>query len=285
LQEIGVESCTAVRDDGRKDGTKEQPVAYDHKPGERRSPIKRKPLPGAGDSLRREIVDSTDDTMAYLIVATLLVTLAVMHWIWILTKSAPSPWLFTLFALVAAVLCAVKIVRFRRRAKRLIQAREGERAVAQHLESELRREGYEVFHDIPGSGFNVDHLVVGPTGVFAIETKTYSKPVGRESRVAWGGGGVMVDGRRPSRCPVRQARATAQWVRGLLAETTGKPIAVQPVVIFPGWFVEPMPRDCDVWVLNEKPAVTFIRNGRGHLDETTRAQVCGQIRQYLSRQS
>jgi len=151
--------------------------------------------------------------------------------------------------------------------------------------AKFRRDGYEIIHDLPGDGFNVDHLVVGPNGVFVIETKTYSKPVGRESRVAFSDGNVLIDGYRPKRNPLNQTRSLARWVRGLLLDTTGKAIPVQPVVIFPGWFVEPMPRDCDVWVLNEKPAVTFIRNGRGRLDETTHAQVCGQVRQYLSRQS
>jgi len=53
----------------------------------------------------------------------------------------PSPWLFTVPAVIAGVLLTIKIVKFRRRAKRLIQAREGERAVAQHLDSEFRRDG------------------------------------------------------------------------------------------------------------------------------------------------
>jgi hypothetical protein len=260
-------------------------VAYDHKPGERRSPIKQKPLPAAGDSLRREIVESADHLVEYAIAAGLVASVAATHWVWYLTKAPPAPWFFTVLTVIAVALVALKMAKFRRRSKRLLQAREGERAVAQHLDSELRRDGYEIFHDVPGDGFNVDHLVVGPSGVFVIETKTYSKPVGRESRVAFSDGNVLIDGHRPRRNPLNQVRSLARWARGLLLDTTGKAIPVQPVVIFPGWFVEPMPKDCDVWVLNEKPAVTFIRNGRGRLDETTRAQVCGQIRQYMARQS
>lgn len=259
-------------------------MAYDHKPGERRSPIRNKPLPGAGDSLLKEVDETVDNAMAYVLGAAFLVLLAVMDWVWRLTKSTPPAWMYTSFAIVACVVCAIKLVRSRKRVRQLVQAREGERAVAQQLESELRRDGYEIFHDLPGAGFNIDHIVVGPTGVFVIETKTYSKPRGRESRVALSQDGLLVDGRRPSRDPVNQARSLARWLRGFLVEMTGRPIPVQPVVVFPGWFVEPMPPSFDVWVLNEKPAVTFIRNGRGNLDETTRAQICGQIRQYLGRQ-
>jgi hypothetical protein len=37
----------------------------------------------------------------------------------------------------------------------------------------LTRDGYMVFHDlaVPGSPANVDHLVIGPSGVFVIDSK------------------------------------------------------------------------------------------------------------------
>jgi hypothetical protein len=52
---------------------------------------------------------------------------------------------------------------------------EGERTVGHALE-ELRVYGYQVFHDIPGNKFNIDHVIAGPAGIFTIETKTRSKP-------------------------------------------------------------------------------------------------------------
>ena len=45
------------------------------------------------------------------------------------------------------------------------------------------RDGFAVFHDVPGDkAFNVDHVVIGPQGVFAVETKGRGKPASRE----WG---------------------------------------------------------------------------------------------------
>jgi hypothetical protein len=51
---------------------------------------------------------------------------------------------------------------------------EGERRTARLL-APLERRGYQVFHDlaVPGSAANVDHLVVGPTGVYVIDSKRY----------------------------------------------------------------------------------------------------------------
>jgi Nuclease-related domain len=51
---------------------------------------------------------------------------------------------------------------------------EGERHVARLLEP-LVRQGWGVQHDlrVPGSKANVDHVVIGPPGVFVIDAKHY----------------------------------------------------------------------------------------------------------------
>lgn len=51
---------------------------------------------------------------------------------------------------------------------------EGERKTASYLAG-LEEAGFIVRHDrrVPGYGGNVDHIAVGPTGVFVIETKSY----------------------------------------------------------------------------------------------------------------
>jgi hypothetical protein len=51
----------------------------------------------------------------------------------------------------------------------------GERRTARRLD-QLTRDGYVVFHDlaVPGSSANIDHLVIGPTGVFVIDSKQWT---------------------------------------------------------------------------------------------------------------
>jgi hypothetical protein len=51
----------------------------------------------------------------------------------------------------------------------------GERRTARLLDR-LAHDGYAVFHDlaVPGSPANVDHLVIGPSGVFVIDSKQWS---------------------------------------------------------------------------------------------------------------
>jgi nuclease-like protein len=54
----------------------------------------------------------------------------------------------------------------------------GERRTASLLRR-LTRDGYIVFHDlaVPGSEANLDHLVIGPTGVFVIDSKQWTGQV------------------------------------------------------------------------------------------------------------
>jgi hypothetical protein len=55
---------------------------------------------------------------------------------------------------------------------------DGERRTARLLDR-LTRNGYVAFHDlaIPGSPANVDHLVIGPSGVFVIDSKQWTGSV------------------------------------------------------------------------------------------------------------
>jgi hypothetical protein len=54
----------------------------------------------------------------------------------------------------------------------------GERRTARLLER-LTRDGFVVFHDlaVPGSLANVDHLAIGPTGIFVIDSKQWTGSV------------------------------------------------------------------------------------------------------------
>jgi hypothetical protein len=104
-----------------------------------------------------------------------------------------------------------------------------------------------------GNGFNVDHVVVGPAGIFTIETKTISKPEKGETVVRYDGETITVGGFSPDRDPLVQSKAQAAWVRDLVADATGNRYEVRPVVLYPGWFVMTPPgKWFDVLVMSPK---------------------------------
>jgi ssDNA-binding Zn-finger/Zn-ribbon topoisomerase 1 len=100
---------------------------------------------------------------------------------------------------------------------------DGEDRTARAL-AELESEGFIVLHDRrkPGSSANIDHVIVGPTGVFVVETKSYSGPLSIR------GDDVFVGGRRRTDM-VQQARSEADVVKAVLA-IAGDNLPVTPIL-------------------------------------------------------
>ncbi|HVE92485.1 MAG TPA: nuclease-related domain-containing protein, partial [Actinomycetota bacterium] len=82
-----------------------------------------------------------------------------------------------------------------------IKGARGEEAVGRLL-AELEPQGYRILHDIDTGRGNLDHVVVGPTGVFAIETK------------AWTGSVWVAKGRRL----IRQGQDETGTIRQVMGE-------------------------------------------------------------------
>jgi hypothetical protein len=230
-----------------------------------RSPLKAKPLRLPGQSVQ-EAIDNLlwDGAGAYIAIALAMTVVATFEWVAVLRHLPRQPWTYSGIALLAIVFAAVKCWRVRSRLQQLKLGRDGERAVGQYLER-LRMDGADVFHDVPGEGFNIDHVVLSAHGFFAVETKTRSKPTRGDARITLTEDGLAVNGFRPDRDPVVQAQAGARWLSQLLEDTTGKHFPVRGVVLFPGWFVEPMSSAWRVspdkpWVLEPKALPAFIEN-------------------------
>jgi len=151
----------------------------------------------------------------------------------------------------------------------------GERMVAEHLEA-LKTSGWRMVHDFPGknngSSFNIDHVAVGPQGVFAIETKTRRKgnarPGKQDHRVVFNG--------RSMEWPwgsddhgLEQAERNALWLAKLINEETGVRVHVSPVLTLPGWFVETKPgRESRLAkVTNPKNLPALLASGPAILDQ------------------
>ena len=158
----------------------------------------------------------------------------------------------TFFLVIAVIFYVPKLIRGRKEIQRLKRARDGERAVAECLDL-LRDDGHRVFHDIVGPNFNIDYVVIGPKGVFTVETKTLNKRVGQDVSLRFDGKKVFVGDAALPDNPVPQALGQASWLRQTLTDSTGKTFGVRPIIVFPGSFVDPFTgKHSDPWVLNPK---------------------------------
>ena len=84
---------------------------------------------------------------------------------------------------------------------------------------------YHVFNDFTVGRNHVDHVVAGPGGVFAIETKCWNGKVTIED------GHVLLDGQLPDRSPLAQTVREAALVKAALA-AAGWSGTVTPVLAF-----------------------------------------------------
>ncbi|MGW4699469.1 nuclease-related domain-containing protein [Streptomyces sp. NPDC004285] len=105
---------------------------------------------------------------------------------------------------------------------------EGERRVGRELKR-LAPLGWRVLHGIEKrNGGDIDHLLIGPGGVFSINTKTH-----RGASVWVGDTMAKVNGGKPH--PYAAAsKAEAEYVRGVLGRYCHFDVPVEPVLVFVG---------------------------------------------------
>lgn len=225
-----------------------------------RSPLTGKPLRLPGQSLADEISDiAYDGVLTPLLLAAFMVVIAALEWWRFYMNLKPSPWIYTIMAALVAAYAAARVTLTVRNLRDLKLGRDGERAVAQYLEW-FRTAGFFVFHDVPTETANIDHVLIGARGIYTIETKTLSKPHRGECKIRVSEGKIAANGIEMSRNPLIQSKAQARWLANFLGESRFK-VSAQPVVVFPGWFVEPFDmRREGVWVMEPKALDRFLQN-------------------------
>lgn len=141
----------------------------------------------------------------------------------------------------------------------------GERAVGEEL-NQLLREGCHVFHDVPMEPYgNIDHVVVAPSGVFAVETKTRRKrkaPAGRKEHEIIYDGKTLDYPHCKDSYGLEQAQQQADRLRNLLSKAVGEPVPVSAILTFPGWFVTSRVNTPTLKVVNPKQIKGVVMNGR-----------------------
>jgi hypothetical protein len=122
------------------------------------------------------------------------------------------------------------------------------------LLDEMADSGWEVIHDASLGRGNVDHILIGPAGVFTVETKSHGGPI----RVGRLHGAVL---------------SQAQAQRKAIERVTGMP--VEPLLVFSrAWVDRPLARRKGVRVLparmllgylsRREPALSRSEIGRAH---------------------
>lgn len=224
-----------------------------------RSPVSEKLLRPAGESLRRELEtldEQLNDNLLWTVIAPVLLSA-----FFILSKPVPK---LAASASVAAVALVIGVACFGFQIWRItgiIQRRRnyqlgfaGERAVAEEL-NQLMLDGCRIFHDVPMEPYgNVDHVVVAPSGVYAVETKARRKrkapPGKRDHEVVFEGESLTFPEGVDTKA-VQQAKYQADQLRKYLSKAVGETVKVRAILTFPGWYVATRSKT-EMKVLNPK---------------------------------
>jgi hypothetical protein len=125
---------------------------------------------------------------------------------------------------------------------------DGERTTAALLQALPRR--FVVGHDlaVPGSAANIDHVVIGPTGIFVIDTKAYRGRLGVRRRRLWAGRREVDAG-------------PAAWEAALVSEVAGVPVRAVLAVHGSGLRRRGVD-DNGVWIVPAARVATVVARGR-----------------------
>ncbi|MDW7644416.1 MAG: nuclease-related domain-containing protein [Desulfuromonadales bacterium] len=252
----------------------------------RRSPLSHKLLRAPGQTLAGQVEDITvelngDLAMLFLLPFSIFsLYLVQVHW-GSLKPSLVNVGGHTLIGLATMVFVA-KRLHSRLKTRNLLRlGLEAEMAAGQEL-NHLMLHGCHVFHDFPAEEFNIDHVIVGPSGVLAVETKGRPKPdKGRgamDAKVIYDGEALRFPDWNETK-PLQQAKRQAVWLSKWLSSAIGESVTAKPALALPGWFVE-RTKPGDVLVFNGRSPQFLAKPGReGQLSPEIIQRISHQLEQ------
>jgi hypothetical protein len=275
----------------------------------KRTPLKHPPLRVPAQTLEEELQDAL---LALVLTAafpvfvgvTLLVTFA-LQWLreplgQVLIEAGVTLVAWLIVLALAARSCRKQLGQIRN----LRLGMQAERFVGQQLERS-RNLGYSVFHDLVDEKkkFNIDHVAIGPAGIFVVETKGRSKPLrgkARDIKITFDGRTLAFIEDGDTKCktdaPLGQAEANARWVRELLAKllagrgnpvcrfTRDRQMPVNPVVVYPGWFIDfdrAKKQGYTTAVTNDRNLLRYIRRCPQRLSKDEVLELSNLLGEYL----
>lgn len=232
----------------------------------RKNPINTHLLRSPGQSLLNEAEDISIDLFSYLLI-TPFISLYFYASYLSSNKSNILLILFGISLILGLLFIGNKIIKLSNKREKLRLGYDAELAVGQELNL-LMRHGFYVFHDVnlknTLSEFNIDHVVVGKTGVFAVETKGRSKPVegiGKDSSKVTFDGKKLIFPQWEEDKPVEQAKRQATALQKWLTSAVGEPITTIAVIALPGWYTSTTIKT-DIALINGKNPEKFFNMPR-----------------------
>lgn len=134
--------------------------------------------------------------------------------------------------------------RYRKLEKRAVRGAKGEEDVGEILRQ--LPSGYTVFHDLPSSFGNIDHVVVNQDNVYLIETKAHF------GNVIHNGTNLLINFKLPEKDFIDQVLKNTFWLRDHLLKKTGRRVFIKPLLVFTNAFVRVPSPIKNITIINKK---------------------------------
>ncbi|MBL0714399.1 MAG: NERD domain-containing protein [Desulfosarcina sp.] len=156
-----------------------------------------------------------------------------------------------------------KLRRLSAKKRRLRKVYAGLQAVALEI-NRLMLSGHHVYHDFPSGGFYIDHIIVGPTGVFTVQSRIpsqFESANGSQDKTVSVDGNELIFRKTTDTRAIQTTAFRASWLASWVLTATGEALRVHPLLTLPGWTVD---------IIDEQDVITVDSAKIGDVIRTTR---------------
>ncbi|MDA0838547.1 MAG: nuclease-related domain-containing protein [Planctomycetota bacterium] len=242
------------------------------------------PLRHPGQSLDPKIDQAFKTwTTHFIFTAGVMILYAVYEWArWIFTWNS-HPMLFSGLAFLGIVFCLTSLDPISRRWRFLRKIRRDKIRASEDL-SELTKQGYFMLHDFAPTEFRMDHVLIGPGGLYAVATESIKQARRRGEEIQYDGKNLYLRGKLFERDPISRARVMADWLDQKVFQALGRRFKIQPVVLFPRRHMEGPLTTSDVWVLNSAALPSYINLEEEKLNKYDLRKLINLMNQFLEKE-
>lgn len=189
----------------------------------------------------------------------LFILISFSSWIYYFNQIIPDQIFISLIS-IFFFLGSVYILKYQKGISNFKQDHKNdEREIKLNLES-LQKQGFKIYNNITVKDHNLDYIIVGTQGIFAIKIKAYTKPIKGLYKIVYDGNIVsFFDGISKSNTLIQQAKNSAKWLNNYLEARIQTNFNIFPIVVFVGWYTKSNILLEDIGILNPEGLTKFMQ--------------------------
>ena len=190
----------------------------------------------------------------------------------------PDPRFWTVLSLIITAYGGFQVFRLRPGWRRSYFDKRTERRVVELL-NRIEAKGFVIYRDLVKNDSKIDHLIVGPSGVYAVEMKTW-KPFGSRTIDCGPGDELLIGGRITDSRPFQQARDAARVVGLHLQKYFHQDYPLKPLVVLTGnWRINGRETNIEVPIMTGNELEGYLEQQQPELTAEQIAEICSHLEQ------